>query len=446
MNVADEIEKLVKLRDRGVLTEEEFQELKAETLGIEKPSALVKTDNNTNETKIETAAVVTDSPVLEDEFKESEPETLSAEEPSTSAEIEANTTLKNIKTGQESVYTDVSIEKPSLFKNTWVKAASALMAVIACVSIGIWIARQNNESSANTASENKTEAAQKQAAADAEFAKMQTKLDKLEAAYNNKSNSTSSENPNTNATPENKVDTNPTTAPQETQGPTVTEKEAPPITEVANPEKTTPTPPTSTKELIQYSSDATPFVLNMIESARDTDKLFAAKNDLDNLVKPAKGDRKAARKLNDSAIALIKESKDQEALPILEEAHKTDPSDIEITNNLASTYSRIPASDNFDPNSKTKAMLVETMLLKSDRAIAWANLGRAFANEGNEKTASNCYINFFRFAENKEKALSRLQSGINETNPVLGKALTNAYSYVKTSIEPASNSEAGSGE
>lgn len=45
MNAIEEIEKLVKLRDRGVLTEEEFQELKAETLGMEKPSALVKTDN-----------------------------------------------------------------------------------------------------------------------------------------------------------------------------------------------------------------------------------------------------------------------------------------------------------------------------------------------------------------------------------------------------------------
>ena len=444
MNVADEIEKLVKLRDRGVLTEEEFQELKAETLGIEKPSALVKTDNNTKETKIETAAVVTDDPVSEEEYQESEPETLGAEEPSTSVENETNAILKNIKTGQQSVFTDVSIEKPSLFKNTWVKALSALMAVIACVSIGIWIARQNNEGSANTTSENKTEAAQKQAAADAEFAKMQAKLDKLEAAYNSKSNSTSSENPNTNATPENKVDTNPTTAPQETQAPTVTEKEAPPITEVENPEKTTPTPPTSTKELIQYSSDATPFVLQMLDSARDTEKLFVAKSGLEGLEKPAKGERKAARKLNDSAITLMGEKKYTEAIPILEDAHKTDPADIEIMNNLAYAYIEKGIVDN--DFAKAKQSLVDTLHLKPERAQAWANLGRTFALEGNESAASNCYINFFRFAENKEKALSRLQSGINETNPVLGKALTNAYNYVKTNIEPTSNSEAGGGE
>jgi uncharacterized protein YnzC (UPF0291/DUF896 family) len=35
MNAIEEIEKLAKLRDRGVLTEEEFQELKAYTLSSE---------------------------------------------------------------------------------------------------------------------------------------------------------------------------------------------------------------------------------------------------------------------------------------------------------------------------------------------------------------------------------------------------------------------------
>jgi hypothetical protein len=75
--------------------------------------------------------------------------------------------------------------------------------------------------------------------------------------------------------------------------------------------------------------------------------------------------------------------------------------------------------------------------------MAWANLGRAFANEGNENVATNCYINFFRFAENKDKALSRLQEGINETHPTLSKALTNAYSYVKSSLQPETAAESG---
>jgi Flp pilus assembly protein TadD len=182
----------------------------------------------------------------------------------------------------------------------------------------------------------------------------------------------------------------------------------------------------------------------MIDAARDTEKLFTAKNSLEGLAKPAKGDRKAARKLNDSAITLMGEKKYTEAIPILEDAHKTDPADIEIMNNLGYAYIEKGIVDN--DFAKAKQSLVDTLHLKPERAQAWANLGRTFALEGNEAAASNCYINFFRFAENKEKALSRLQSGINETNLVLGKALTNAYNYVKTSNEPTSNSEAGSGE
>jgi tetratricopeptide (TPR) repeat protein len=228
------------------------------------------------------------------------------------------------------------------------------------------------------------------------------------------------------------------------QPPVVTDKsESASETEVPNEQPIPVTQDFSTKDLIKYSSDATQFVLQMIESAKDTDKLMSAKSGLDGLVKPVKGDRLKARKLNDLAIALIKESKDQDALPLLEEAHKTDPTDVEITNNLASTYSRIPTSENFDPNSKTKSMLVETLLLKSDRAIAWANLGRSFANEGNEKAATYCYINFFNFAENKDKALIRLQSGTNETHPVLGKAMLNAYDYVKTRVASVTNTKDG---
>lgn len=459
MNVADEIEKLVKLRDRGVLTEEEFHELKAETLGMEKSRALVETDNNNNNNAIKETTIKSygDEPLARgkgpkpnpsqstylEEFQEPKTEKLALEKSRSLVENDNNSTIKDIKIRQETVVNNKSLEKTSIFKNSWVKALSVLIAVIACVSLGIWIARQNKESVVNTTSENKTESTQKQDVSDAEYAKLEAKLDKLQADFNNKQMSAATENPNTSATPENNGTAIPATAPikvaEATQAPPVTEKEALPVTEAANPEKTEAVQQSSTKALIQYPSDATPFVLQMLESARDTDKLFAAKSGLDGLVKPARGDRVKARKLNDSAIALIKESKDQEALPLLEEAHDTDPSDIEITNNLASTYSRIPASDNIDLNSKTKAMLVETLLLKSDRAIAWANLGRAFANEGNEKAATNCYINFFRFAENKEKALSRLQGGINESHPVLSKALTNAYSYVKASIEPTNN-------
>ena len=230
---------------------------------------------------------------------------------------------------------------------------------------------------------------------------------------------------------------------QEIKTPKEIEKTPAPATETASTPKEESTPPSAkpSTDLIQYDSPATPFVIQMIDAARDTEKLFAAKNSLTELGRPAKGDRKAARKLNDTAIALMGEKKYTDAIPVLQEAHKTDPADIEIMNNLA--YARIEEGITENNFTKAKAALVDTLQLKPERAQAWANLGRTFALEGNETAATNCYINFFRFAENKEKALSRLQSGINETNPALSKALTNAYSYVKSSLQPETAPESG---
>jgi tetratricopeptide (TPR) repeat protein len=515
MNAIEEIEKLVKLRDRGVLTEEEFQELKAETLGMEKSSASIKTDNPKKETKIETAAVVTDDPLSEVEFQESEPETFGTEEPGTSAENEVSTTLKNINTGQQSVFTNISIEKSSLFKNTWVKALFALMAVIAFISIGIWGARQNNESTANTVSENTTTKSSLASSSpgdclqlsdatelvlennepkdihpsdykkkicffenkviseivesDGEYVQEEfvkwdkvykrflvtrgevelivtlddvnqgisqtsvfkndfthnlsfdhphviifKKIEKIQEALKPQSEVkflasnnvvglidgaekylSKQQLPDKNST----IDSSNNSALTEKasdqklpieaiQVPKAAENTEPPPKQVAEAQTESVAQPDTNNDLIQYASDATPFVLDMIESARDTDKLLAAKNSLEGLGKPTKGDRKAARKLNDTAIALMGEKKYTEAIPILEDAHKTDPADIEIMNNLAYAYIEKGIVEN--DFAKAKQSLVDTLHLKPERAQAWANLGRTFSLEGNESAASNC--------------------------------------------------------
>jgi hypothetical protein len=183
---------------------------------------------------------------------------------------------------------------------------------------------------------------------------------------------------------------------------------------------------------ISYESDATPYVIGMIDYARDEAKLESSRNKLDGLPKPQRGDKARARKLNDEALALMRQSKDAEAIPILEDAHTTDPLDVEIANNLASAYFNTSLSNN--DFSKAKAKLVDTLRLKPDRNIAWANLGHAFAMEGNEFAATNCYINFYRFSKNKDKALQSLTKNANDPNPVLSKASTNAYQYVSTSM------------
>jgi tetratricopeptide (TPR) repeat protein len=170
----------------------------------------------------------------------------------------------------------------------------------------------------------------------------------------------------------------------------------------------------------------------MINYARDEAKLGSIRNKLDGLPKPQKGDTVKARKLNDEALVLMRRSQDAEAIPILEDAHSADPSDVEIANNLASAYFNTSFANN--DFSRAKSMLVDTLRLKPDRNIAWANLGRAFAMEGNEFAATYCYINFCRFSKDREKALQSLAKGTNDPNPVLAQAFADAHHYVSTTL------------
>lgn len=416
MNAIEELEKLAKLRDRGVLTDEEFRELKAYTLSSDdnQPPAIDK--SITDNIKPETEGI---KPVLQ-VYKP--------------AEI-VKTDTNNINPYSNTVATEQKPQTPAPSGNKWLLGIAGLLVAVACIGLGFWFARNAAE---KTNAELKAEAAQKQAAIDDEIAKKDAELKRMTEAII--ANSRKSE-------PQSNTETNTAPAPEPVSEQRVVqpvEKETASRTESASPPKEESLPANSSAVLIQYDSPATPFVIQMVEAARDTEKLFAAKNGLTELGRPAKGDRKAARKLNDTAIALMGEKKYTEAIPVLQEAHKTDPADIEIMNNLA--YAQIEEGITKNNFTQAKIALVDTLRLKPERAQAWANLGRTFALEGNETAATKCYINFFRFAENKDKALSRLQEGINETNPSLSKALTNAYSYVKTSIEPASNSETSGGE
>lgn len=204
-----------------------------------------------------------------------------------------------------------------------------------------------------------------------------------------------------------------------------TPDQRPPNAETANSLATPSQPGQGVK--INYQSEATSYVERMISYAQDGEKVISIKNEFEKLNKPKGGDNKTARKLNEEALTLIKQSKLAEAIPLLKDANKADPSDVEITNNLASVYFYFISTIDL---GKAKALLVDTLLLRPDRNIAWANLGYTFAMEGNEYAATNCYINFYRFSSNKEKALQHLANGRNEQYPVLNKALTNAYQYV----------------
>ena len=184
--------------------------------------------------------------------------------------------------------------------------------------------------------------------------------------------------------------------------------------------------------IINYESDATPLVIEMINHALDKERLSEAESKLLQLEKPQRGDKSRAHQLNTEAVDLMKQSKDIMALPLLELAHRRDPADVEITNNLASAYLNTGVSNN--DFTKAKAMLVETLKLSPSRAIAWANLAYAFALEGNKYAATNCYINFCRFSKNRKIALNSIGQRMNDSNPTLSAAAGDAYKYMASSM------------
>ena len=149
---------------------------------------------------------------------------------------------------------------------------------------------------------------------------------------------------------------------------------------------------------------------------------------INNLPKIAKGNRKVARKTNDEALLLNKNNDIDNAVKLLIEANKTDPSDVEISNNLG--YLLIK-QNNFELAQKT---LINTLILSPTRTNAWLSLGDVFANTGNLDRAVACFSNAYRFSKDKEKTRLLMEKfNENETVPLLKQARTLVIEWAKKS-------------
>jgi hypothetical protein len=182
-------------------------------------------------------------------------------------------------------------------------------------------------------------------------------------------------------------------------------------------------------KLLSNSKEAKPqqstnsFINEMITSASFFDARAAAQKNLEALPKPPHGNKKEARKLNDQALALAKQSDYQAALPIMEAAYQADPADVEIAGNIG--YLQIMLSN----YPAAKKALFETLALKPDRSTAWADLGKVFTSEGNEESAKNCYINFYLSSKNQEAAGKHLTTAVSD-NPVLTRVKQATYDEI----------------
>jgi Flp pilus assembly protein TadD len=195
------------------------------------------------------------------------------------------------------------------------------------------------------------------------------------------------------------------------------------LTNVEQSAASQPAPANSETQKETTPTNAEQHVQKMLEAAMNNDEgsIKASEQYLENQPKPAKGDKKAAREVNDEALIFIKNQQYAQAIPLLEKASQTDPSDVEILNNYGFA---LMMSNNLE---QAKTVLIKTLVMKPNRVSAWSNLGYAFALQGKEDMATACYLNTYRFSKNPEKTLQFFKDQLaQEKNPNLRSAMIKA--------------------
>ena len=177
------------------------------------------------------------------------------------------------------------------------------------------------------------------------------------------------------------------------------------------------------------SANAEQHIQKMLRSAmiNDQNSIQASKQYLENQPKPAKGDKKAAREVNDEALVFIKNKQYAQAVSLLAKASQLDPSDVEILNNYGFV---LMMTNNLE---QAESVLIKTLTMKPDRSLAWSNLGFAFALQGKKDMAVASYLNTYLFSKDPEKTLQFFKDILaQESNINVKNALTKAVDEILT--------------
>lgn len=171
------------------------------------------------------------------------------------------------------------------------------------------------------------------------------------------------------------------------------------------------------------------YIQKMLHDAMidDSNSIQASRKYLETLPKPAKGDRNAARKINEEGLKFIQTKQYEQALPLFAKASKTDPSDVEALNNYGFA---LMMSNHLN---EAETVLIKTLIMKPDRTAAWSNLGHTFAFQGKEEQAVDSYMNAYLFSKKPDKTVEFFKKQLaQEDNPHLKNALSRAIDQMLT--------------
>jgi tetratricopeptide (TPR) repeat protein len=145
--------------------------------------------------------------------------------------------------------------------------------------------------------------------------------------------------------------------------------------------------------------------------------------------KPATGDRKLARSLNDQAITLAV-TDIQKSLALLRQAHATDPADAEIADNLGMAL-RIAL--NYD---QSEVQLMKVITTWPNRQTAWANLGQTLSVQNKRREAVGAYVASYKVSKNPRKVLEVykriVDDPLDKEDPQTRKDLNAALEIIKS--------------
>jgi len=174
-------------------------------------------------------------------------------------------------------------------------------------------------------------------------------------------------------------------------------------------------------------SQAMPYIQSMLSAIQSNNQSLLDENiDLINrLVKPASGDRKAARKFNDAGLAALKTNNLDLAVSSFKDAVNTDLIDQEAANNLGYAYFLNGDLD------RAKGIIEYTLALAPQRTSAWTNYAVILFKQGSSEQAVNAYLIAYKYAKNQDRLIIFLEKQAQEDPDA---QLRPFYSQVLTAI------------
>lgn len=187
-----------------------------------------------------------------------------------------------------------------------------------------------------------------------------------------------------------------------------------------------PSSPTVTASNGNSGADAEALI--QAATTGDVARIETIISELESQPRAMASDRKAARQLNDQALALLRAERYAEAIPVLEQARLADESDAEVAGNLADTLMRVGRLDD-----ASRVALVQ-LRLAPRRTVAWSLIGVLSAKRDDASVAVACLVTGYRFS-NVQQATLRVYSRLAKTDedPKVRAALQEAVKRITES-------------